>query len=425
MTKFFFPLIILFCVFHSSSGFSQTLSAGATGYQMMCENQFNYITSTPQLAGAACVKAINLQMSAEYPISDWTSLGTCSLGLCPLLYTSDAVNYFVGLGINTMTVGSEYIPVPYENVTVPAGVSCSSGVYDDTALACVGGTAAPSCISGTSQALVFLDCAAAQVVGTGADADCSSSLPVPMLASYNSCEYKLASVLDCYHTSTSASIFCDYNYVSTGYAAVSSDVASDTTASDSPSSGCPSTGCVNVSTPTGDGSDGSTGGTATVSCGATGQPTCDNGVKSGTTACGGTGQVSCTAGSGSGSGSGGAVCGAPPLPACAVDDTTGDSSLSNMLNFFTGTSPATPDPVPNTVSDLNNAGLNGGITFSTLTSWSLPAHTSTCPSGTFQAFGNTFTIDGGCSFASTYLGVFRAVMILFFTVGALFIVLKA
>jgi len=66
-----------------------------------------------------------------------------------------------------------------------------------------------------------------------------------------------------------------------------------------------------------------------------------------------------------------------------------------------------------------------GDTFTGLLSWSLPAHTSTCPVATFDAFERTFRMDSHCQLAADYWDTLRVAMVVVWVILALFILLRA
>jgi hypothetical protein len=106
-------------------------------------------------------------------------------------------------------------------------------------------------------------------------------------------------------------------------------------------------------------------------------------------------------------------------------DVQAESDLQTIRQALTTAGDTPGDPVPSTVDDLNAAGLNGGNTFTGLLAWQLPAHTSTCPTPSLNLFGHGYTITAHCTLAQNTFGVLRAAMIVFFSIIALFIVLKA
>lgn len=64
-------------------------------------------------------------------------------------------------------------------------------------------------------------------------------------------------------------------------------------------------------------------------------------------------------------------------------------------------------------------------TFSPLRGWSLPSHTSQCPTGSFSAFGNVYSMDTQCNLIVSYWSQLSAAMQVVWVILALFIVLAA
>lgn len=66
-----------------------------------------------------------------------------------------------------------------------------------------------------------------------------------------------------------------------------------------------------------------------------------------------------------------------------------------------------------------------GDTFDSLLSWTLPAHSSTCPTWDFSVFGTDFSMNQHCQIIEEYRQDFSAASVLVFLLIALFIVLGA
>lgn len=64
-------------------------------------------------------------------------------------------------------------------------------------------------------------------------------------------------------------------------------------------------------------------------------------------------------------------------------------------------------------------------TFTNILGWSPPAHTSTCPTSSFDALGNTYTFDAHCALVNENFNSIRQAMTVCYLLMALFIVLKA
>lgn len=64
-------------------------------------------------------------------------------------------------------------------------------------------------------------------------------------------------------------------------------------------------------------------------------------------------------------------------------------------------------------------------TFAQLLGWSLPSHSSQCPTGSFGAFDRTYTIDAHCNLVASHWSALQAAMSVVWLIAALFIVLAA
>lgn len=88
------------------------------------------------------------------------------------------------------------------------------------------------------------------------------------------------------------------------------------------------------------------------------------------------------------------------------------------------TDPGTPNSDP-TVPD-NGQYTDFADTFSGLTGWSMPGHSSTCPIASFfSPWGTSYTFDSHCQLITDNWAVLQAAMTVVWTLAALFIVLKA
>lgn len=99
-----------------------------------------------------------------------------------------------------------------------------------------------------------------------------------------------------------------------------------------------------------------------------------------------------------------------------------NSHLAGIYNALTAESVSPNDP------EADESALKQGFfsgTFDDLTSWQLPAHSSACPTGSFEAFGRFFVIDAHCALINDNFSLFRDVMHIVFMIAALFIVLGA
>jgi len=88
------------------------------------------------------------------------------------------------------------------------------------------------------------------------------------------------------------------------------------------------------------------------------------------------------------------------------------------------TDPGTPNTDP-TVPD-NGQYTDFADTFSGLTGWSMPGHSSQCPTASFVSpWGTPYTFDSHCQLITDNWAVLQAAMTVVWTLAALFIVLKA
>lgn len=117
---------------------------------------------------------------------------------------------------------------------------------------------------------------------------------------------------------------------------------------------------------------------------------------------------------------------------CASGDCSTESTqlankglLQAIKDFFTGTSTEPGEPSSRTGADIKGASLDGSGAFIGLRGWQLPAHASQCPTSSFAWNGNTYTFDAHCQLANDHFAMFNGVMVLIFSISALFIVLRA
>jgi hypothetical protein len=69
--------------------------------------------------------------------------------------------------------------------------------------------------------------------------------------------------------------------------------------------------------------------------------------------------------------------------------------------------------------------VDSASSFAVLRSWSVPGHSSVCPTSSFNALGQSFTIDSHCALITNHWGALQAAMAVVWTCLALFIVLRA
>lgn len=100
-----------------------------------------------------------------------------------------------------------------------------------------------------------------------------------------------------------------------------------------------------------------------------------------------------------------------------------EPTVQQIRDALTQQSSAPVDPASRTSSEITESFFNG--TFDALKGWSLPGHSSQCPTGSFDALGSTHVIDAHCTLISNHFGVLQAAMIVVWSVVALWIVLRA
>lgn len=112
-----------------------------------------------------------------------------------------------------------------------------------------------------------------------------------------------------------------------------------------------------------------------------------------------------------------------PLMPQFPDDYAREPTLKEIRDALTQQSEAPDAPASRTASEISESFFNG--TFDALKGWSMPGHSSQCPTGSFSALGSTFVIDSHCTLISNHWGVLQAAMIVVWSIAALWIVLRA
>lgn len=98
------------------------------------------------------------------------------------------------------------------------------------------------------------------------------------------------------------------------------------------------------------------------------------------------------------------------------DTTAIKDALSNTLE-------APADPTVPGQSDFDSKWF--GTTFNSLQAWSLPAHSSVCPTSSFDWNGKAYTFNAHCVLVQDHFNALEAAMMVAWSVLALFIVMKA
>jgi hypothetical protein len=98
----------------------------------------------------------------------------------------------------------------------------------------------------------------------------------------------------------------------------------------------------------------------------------------------------------------------------------GDAA-DKIIDAFAGDTAGVDLEMP---SDTFNSDFFGN-TFDSLSAWRLPVHASQCPVGSFSAFGQTYAIDAHCQLVQEHFTVLSSIMVLVYSLFALFLVLKA
>ena len=103
--------------------------------------------------------------------------------------------------------------------------------------------------------------------------------------------------------------------------------------------------------------------------------------------------------------------------------TTIDSKLADIKTQLTTDGHSPDDPVAKTQTDIE--GVFFSDTFTALKAWQLPARSASCPTMTISFLGNSYTMSSHCPILESNRAVLSAVMLICYTVIALFIVLGA
>lgn len=99
--------------------------------------------------------------------------------------------------------------------------------------------------------------------------------------------------------------------------------------------------------------------------------------------------------------------------------------LQALKDFFTGTATNPDDPTARTGADVKGVSVDGSGVFTGLRGWQFPGHFSQCPTSSFAWNGNIYTFDAHCQLVTDHFAMFNGVMVLVFSISALFIVLRA
>lgn len=100
-----------------------------------------------------------------------------------------------------------------------------------------------------------------------------------------------------------------------------------------------------------------------------------------------------------------------------------NASLGPKLDKITETGADPSDPSIPGSAEFDQAFFNG--TFNNLLGWQLPAHSSACPTSSFDWNGSTYQVNSHCQLVNDHFGLFSTVMMVIWTILALFILLAA
>lgn len=97
--------------------------------------------------------------------------------------------------------------------------------------------------------------------------------------------------------------------------------------------------------------------------------------------------------------------------------------VKTSIDNLSKSSDAPTDPVPRTSDDIT--GVFFPDTFTSLRSWQMPARAVSCPTWSFSVFSQSYAIDGQCTLIEQQRSFFSSIMLLIWSLAALFIVLGA
>lgn len=100
-----------------------------------------------------------------------------------------------------------------------------------------------------------------------------------------------------------------------------------------------------------------------------------------------------------------------------------NSNLGPKLDKITETGADPNDPTIPGQEEFNQAFFSG--TFTDLLGWSLPAHSSACPTSSFDWNNSTYLVDSHCQLIEDHFSAFSTVMTVIWSILALFILLAA